>query len=659
MADSPYRLLLIEDDPEDAFLVRELLVGLASIEGTRRGFEVEQSTRLDEGLDLAQGDGFDLLLLDLELPDSEGHDTIARARAAVPSLPIIVLTERDDEATGYEAVQRGAQDFLSKNNLNSALLRRSILSAIERHHLSAELDRRAQELHTLLRVHETTIATIPSALLVLDRGLNVVMANRRYLEVTDADHGEVVGRNVADILPHTLLQGQGLHERIRRVSEDGGEDTATGVLHESADHDCKFLDIRICGVHSPEGAPSEPRVLIVIEDVTQQTVLERQLRQAAKMESVGQLASGVAHDFNNLLTGMKGYAQLALRSAGAESTVSADLNEICELATRASNLTRQLLVFGRQQPMDPVPTDLNMVVEDMLGMLRRLIGEHIELALEAGEDLGLVLADPSQIEQVVMNLAVNARDAMPQGGKLLIRTMNTELTPSYVRTHLGSRAGPKVQLSVRDTGCGMDEETRDHIFEPFFTTKELGRGTGLGLAVVYGVVKQHSGYIWVDSELDKGTTFDIFLDRVDANGQHKEEDEAPEPAPAGSETILLVEDEPAVRLTIQRALEFNGYSVSSAANPAEARALFDQQGAGHFQLLVTDVVLPGGSGPGLFDSLVGEDSGLKVLFMSGYSSDTVVAQGAIEEGRAFIQKPFGPQALLAKVRGVLDVGEVP
>ncbi len=659
MADSPYRLLLIEDDPEDAFLVCELLVGLAGIEGTRRGFEVEQATRLDEGLELAQEDGFDVLLLDLGLPDSDGHDTVTRARSAAPSLPIIVLTDRDDEASGYEAVQLGAQDFLSKSNLNSALLRRSLLAAIERHHLSAELDRRAQELHTLLRVHETTIATMPSALLVLDCGLNVVMANRRYLEVTDVGQGEVAGKNVADILPSTLLHEQGLYERMRRVAEDGGEDTATGVLHESADHDRKFLDIRICGVHSPEGAPTEPRVLVVIEDVTQQTVLERQLRQAAKMESVGQLASGVAHDFNNLLTGIKGYAQLALQSAGPGSSVSADLNEICELTTRASNLTRQLLMFGRQQPMDPVPIDLNTVVKDMLGMLRRLIGEHIELAFEAGENLGLVLADPSQMEQVVLNLAVNARDAMPQGGKLLIRTANVELRHRYVRTHLGARIGPKVQLSVSDTGCGMDEETRDHIFEPFFTTKELGRGTGLGLAVVYGVVKQHSGYIWVDSELGKGSTFDIFLDRVDTELRPEEDDAVASPAPAGSETILLVEDEPAVRLTIQRALELNGYAVSSAANPEEALALFGQEGAGHFQLLVTDVVLPGGNGPSLFESLLGEDSGLKVLFMSGYSSDTVVAQGAIEKGRAFIQKPFGPQALLAMVRQVLDAGDAP
>jgi PAS domain S-box-containing protein len=387
-------------------------------------------------------------------------------------------------------------------------------------------------------------------------------------------------------------------------------------------------------------------------DVSDQRHLEEQFRQAQKMEAVGQLAGGIAHDFNNLLTAILGNTQLLLRDLPPGDAKRGDVEEIRKASERAASLTRQLLAYSRRQMLQPEVLDLNVVVAEMDKMLRRLIGEHIALVTVLSPDLGRVRADPNQIEQVLVNLAVNARDAMADGGKLTIATANVDLDETFAQAHLGSVPGPYSMIAVTDTGTGMDATVRAHLFEPFFTTKEVGKGTGLGLATVYGIVKQSDGYISVYSEPGRGATFKIYLPRIAAPA-----DTAPAPAKGGAdcgtETILVVEDEPAVLTLSRRALEAQGYLVLAAADATAALRLVERHG-GTIHLLLTDVVMPGLSGRDLADRLAARRPGIRVLYMSGYPGDAVVQHGELPPGSAFLQKPFSPDTLARKVRDVLD-----
>lgn len=386
------------------------------------------------------------------------------------------------------------------------------------------------------------------------------------------------------------------------------------------------------------------------EELTQ---TQDQLVQAQKMEAIGQLAGGIAHDFNNLLTVITGRSHLALRDLPTDHPHWRTFELIQKTAERAAALTRQLLAFSRQQLLQARVLDLNAVVSGLAPMLQRLIGEDIEFVVVAAPDLGRVKADPSQIEQVVVNLAVNARDAMPQGGRLTIETTNAEVDEGNARRHVGVPPGRYVLLAVSDTGHGMDAATQARIFEPFFTTKETGKGTGLGLATVYGVVQQSGGHIWVYGEPGQGATFKLYLPRV---VEAVETGAAGPPAVVGergSETILLVEDDEEVRAVARETLEAAGYVVLPAANATEALGRAPG-GSRRIHLLVTDVVMPQGSGRGLAERLAPAYQDLRVLYISGYTDDAIVRHGVLEEGTAFLQKPFTPGALLRKVREVLD-----
>jgi PAS domain S-box-containing protein len=387
-------------------------------------------------------------------------------------------------------------------------------------------------------------------------------------------------------------------------------------------------------------------------DVTDQRHLEEQFRQAQKMEAVGQLAGGIAHDFNNLLTAILGNTQLLLRDLPPGDAKRGDVEEIRKASERAASLTRQLLAYSRRQMLQPEVLDLNVVVAEMDKMLRRLIGEHIALEAGLAPDLGRVRADPNQIEQVIVNLAVNARDAMPDGGKLTIETANVDLDEAFAQAHLGSVPGSYAMLAVTDTGTGMDAAVRAHLFEPFFTTKEVGKGTGLGLATVYGIVKQSGGYISVYSEPGRGSSFKIYLPRIATPADEPAGPQKGGPAP-GSETVLVVEDEPAVLTLSRRALEAQGYVVLAASDPLAALRVVEHHG-GTIHLLLTDVVMPGLSGRELADRLTAQRPGMRVLYMSGYPGDAVVQHGTLPSGSAFLQKPFSPDGLARKVRDVLD-----
>jgi PAS domain S-box-containing protein len=393
---------------------------------------------------------------------------------------------------------------------------------------------------------------------------------------------------------------------------------------------------------------------VILRDITERKSLESQLLQAQKMEAVGRLAGGVAHDFNNLLTIIFGSSAVLLDALSADDPHRGEINEIAKAARRAADLTRQLLAFSRRQVLEPQVLDLNALVSNLAGMLRRLIGEDVEFRTVLTAAPGAVLADPGQLEQVIMNLAVNSRDAMPQGGKLTIETAAADLDDSYNQTHVPVRPGGYMMLAVSDTGCGMDAETKAHLFEPFFTSKEKGKGTGLGLATVYGIVKQSGGYIWVYSEPGRGATFKIYLPRVEATPESLAAKAAPVSL-RGSETVLVVEDEEPVRRLIRKVLETRGYVVIAAGGGEEALHLANAHD-GVIHLLVTDVVMPGMSGRDLVRYIVSVRPEMKVLYVSGYTDDAIVHHGVLQPGIAFLQKPFTPEALARKLREVLDGG---
>jgi PAS domain S-box-containing protein len=447
--------------------------------------------------------------------------------------------------------------------------------------------------------------------------------------IPQEDHG------VIEAAEEASLRGERFQAEYRIVRKDGAviwvSDTAVVV----------------------SGSYSHPVMEGIIVDITERKLLENQLQQSRRMEAVGRLAGGIAHDFNNLLTIIKGYAELAQQRTGVQPDLRADIQQIENAAERASTLIRQLLAFSRRQVLQPKVIDLNAIVLGLDKLLGRLMGEHIEMRTRCGANVGHVKADPAQIEQVIMNLVVNARDAMPKGGRLTVETVNVELDSTYARDHVSVKPGSYVMLAVSDSGIGMSPETVAHIFEPFYTTKESGQGTGLGLSTVYGIVKQSGGYIWVYSEPGKGTTFKVYLPRVAAPVEFKPEVAELPAAGKGSETILLVEDEEAVRELANIILSAKGYSVVAAKSTKEAEQFAEKHG-GKIHLLLTDIIMPGTSGRELARRITARHPRTRVLYMSGYTDNVLAQGGVLEAGLSFLQKPFTPGALVQKVRDVLD-----
>ncbi len=621
---STLRVLIIEHTEADAELVRHELEGA--------GFVVHADVADTPADVVARLDAqrYDIVLSDYRLPGWTAMDALALLREHGHDTPLIIVTGTLGDERAVDCVKQGVADYVLKERLARLPI------AVRR----ALAERASEERYRLL--FEST----PLPLWVFDRETHgILAANEAAVRHYGYSREEFLRLRIEDLRPPEDVPA--LLAQLGKVDE--GLHSSGTWRHRKKDGTTITVEITAHGL-TWEGRRAE---LVAANDITERRVLEAQFHQAQKMEAVGRLAGGVAHDFNNLLTIITSYADLLLEDLAVGDSRRDDVEEIRKAAAGAASLTGQLLAFSRRQVIEPRVLNLNAVVSTADKMLKRLIGEDVELVTVLAPDVGSIRGDAGQLEQVIMNLAVNARDAMPQGGKLTIETANVEMDEAYVRGHAAARTGSYVLLAVSDTGVGMSEQTQARIFEPFFTTKEQGKGTGLGLATVYGIVKQADGFIWVYSELDHGTTFKIYLPRIDEPAEGAPARGAVGAPPRGAETVLVVEDGAAVRAVTRQILVRQGYAVLEAPDPETALRL----AAGHhgpIHLLVTDVVMPQMNGRALADRLTAQHVGLKVLYVSGYTDDAIVRHGVLEPGIMFLQKPFTPDALARKVREVLD-----
>jgi len=636
------RVLVVEDRTEDAELaIRELRRAELNCE-TRR---VDKADAFRRALGEFRPD---IVLADYTVPGFGGMAALEILKAEAPAIPLIIVTGSMDEETAAECIKSGAADYVLKTNL--IRLGPAISGALA--YAQSQADKQVAE--SALRISERRFRALVEeswdAVALFAGDGTILYGSPATTRLLGYELSEFVGRNAMELIHPDDRAGVLVRLQDAMGAPRAPVQVAARVRHKNGSW--RYLEGVFTNLIDD---PSVGAIVNNYRDVTDRRILEEQVMMSQKMEAIGRLAGGVAHDFNNILTAIGGYSDLLLADLPPDDRRRHDVEEIHQATQRAAALTQQLLAFSRRQVLQPKVINLNALVPDIEKMLRRLIGEDILFATVLHPRLGNVRADPGQLEQVIVNLAVNARDAMSDGGRLTIETRNVELDEAYTAEHPAVKPGRYVMLAVTDTGVGMDEETKARIFEPFFTTKVRGKGTGLGLATVYGIVQQTGGHIWPYSEPGRGTTMRVYLPRVDAPADPIEHprDAAPETL-RGSETILVVEDEAPVRAVTRQLLERNGYTVLEAPDGAAALALVvGAAGGRHIDLLLTDVIMPGMSGRELAAQLNARRPNLRVLFMSGYTDDAVVRHGMLEPGLAYLEKPFRPMALLRKVRSVL------
>jgi two-component system cell cycle sensor histidine kinase/response regulator CckA len=639
MDDSPpFHLVLLEDSADDAeMLIRELR--RAGVDCLPR--HVDTETAFLAALDPVP----DVILADYRMPGFGALAALRELAARALDLPVIVVSGTIGEEAAVECLREGATDYLLKDRLGR--LGQAVRNAVGQARLRSEQRRLAAALRASAEHYRLLFEESPHPIWLVDaETLRFVEVNRQAVSLYGYSRDEFLAMTLLEIRPVVEIPGtlQGMRAVLAGEPHVGRRRhrTKTGQL----------IEVSVASRVVDFGG--RRALLAVVDDVTERHRLEEQLRQAQKLEAVGQLAGGVAHDFNNLLTAVLGYAGLAAERLADRPQVRQLVDEITRAGERGAALTRQLLTFSRLSPLQPRIIDLNAVVRGIETMLRRLIGDDIGLETRLRAAGGRVLADPGQLEQVIVNLAVNARDAMPDGGHLVIETADAGLDAHDAGAHAGVLRGPHVLLAVSDSGCGMDAATRARLFEPFFSTKAPGKGTGLGLATVFGIVQQGGGRIEVESEPGSGASFRIYLPR--AAGAV----EAPEPASAvahrqrgGWETVLVLEDEPVLRQLVRTLLEGGGYRVLAAETVAAALSLAERH-RGSIHLLLTDVVMPGLSGPEVAERLVALRPEIRVLYMSGYTGDLMGRRGMLPPGAALLVKPFTQASILRSVREVLD-----
>jgi PAS domain S-box-containing protein len=598
----------------------------------------------------------DLVLSDVMMPRMDGV-ALLRALRADPRtelVPVVLLSARAGEEAVLEGLETGADDYLVK-----PFSARELVTRVRTHLGMARVRRAATEAAeelaeiraSLLHASETRLKRLADAGIV---GITVADDSGRIVEANDAFLA-MVGHSRDDLeaghIAWDAMTPPEWHHVLGAIRE---QLEAQGFARPCETEYLRKDGSRVAALVGVARLDGTAHIAITL-DLSDLKRVEEQFRQAQKMEAVGRLAGGIAHDFNNVLSVILSYAEMIGADLKPDEPLRADIEEIRSAAVRATDLTRQLLAFSRQQVLETKVLDLSQSVGRMEKMLHRLLGADIDLTMLHASGLWNVKADPGQIEQILMNLAVNARDAMPHGGKLTIETENVDLDDDYARAHHDVRPGPYVMLAVSDTGIGIDKETQTRIFEPFFTTKEKGKGTGLGLATVFGIVKQSGGHIWVYSEPGKGATFKVYFPRVSGAAEVRASQRpAPEPS-RGSETILLVEDDDQVRALARNILRRHGYVVLVASNGGEALLMCEQHGS-KIHLLLTDVVLPLMSGRQLAERLATMRPEMKVVFMSGYTDDAILQHGVLDSGVAYLQKPLTPGSLTKKMRAVLEGG---
>jgi hypothetical protein len=576
--------------------------------------------------------------------------------AGVVGLPAVGWCSRLGEDTGLFTREFGAVVMVATSGIVVAIVGLSAGTWADRFQQAKKLT--LEQASKSEGRYRGLLEAAPDAMVVVNGAGEIVLLNLQAEKQFGYHRDELVGQAVTNIIPEGFAERL-IADDLRSAADALAQQIGTGIeLVALRKDDTEFpIEIMLSPLQGAEGI----LVTAAIRDITarkaaeaQLVRIEAQLSQSQRLEAVGQLAGGIAHDFNNLLTAIRGYSELAQRGLEEDDPRRSDIDEVIANADRAAALTRQLLAFSRNQVLQPQVLDPAAIVESIVPMLCRLLGEHVELASHQAPGLGCITVDPSQLEQVIVNLAVNARDAMPDGGKLTIELSNVEFDPAYMASHPGAVPGPYLLLAVSDTGIGMDEETRVRIFEPFFTTKESGHGTGMGLATVYGIVKQSGGFIYVYSEPGHGTTFRIYLPRVtEERPAAVTENPAVRPSSSGTETILLVEDEPAVRGFARRTLEDHGYIVLEAASGADALSIVASH-AGPIALLVTDVVMPGLQGHQLAEQLAAARPEIRTLYVSGFTESSVIHHGVPDHGVAFLPKPFSAETLSRAVRRVID-----
>jgi PAS domain S-box-containing protein len=675
--------ILIAEDMEDSLIMLEMVI-------TSMGHETVSGANGLEALYLAQADPPDLIISDIMMPEMDGFEFCRQVKAdpKLQKIPFIFYTATYTEHQDKElASALGASRFIIKPQEPKVLMAiiKEVLAAFSREELQVVPEPHKEK-------SEINHMYLQSVGRKLDKKIRELELEREALKASEAKYRHLVesvqnyyffyshdtkgvfnyispsieivlGYKPAESLVHysECLTDNPINKEVARHTElsiKGEEQPPYEIEVEAKDGSLHWLEVKEFPVFDQAGKVTY--VEGIAHNITERKraeverdKLQTQLTQAQKMEAVGRLAGGVAHDFNNMLGVILGYAELALGEVDSDNPLFDDLQEICKAAERSADLTRQLLAFARKQIIVPKVIDLNETVAGMLKMLGRLIGEDIDLAWLPGADLWSVKVDPAQIDQILANLSVNARDAIAGVGKMSIETGNVVFDDEYCADHVGFIPGEYVLLAVSDDGCGMDKKTQNNLFEPFFTTKVEGHGTGLGLSTVYGIVKQNNGFINVYSEPGEGTTFRVYLTRHAGAAESMPQAGLVKPAAGGHETILLVEDESAILEMTKRILERLGYIVLAASTPDEAIRLVEVY-SGKIHLLLSDVVLPEMNGLDLAKKLLAHHSDLKSLFMSGYTANVIARRGILDAGVNFIQKPFTRQGLATKVREVLD-----
>jgi PAS domain S-box-containing protein len=635
-ATSMLRILHVEDSSLDAEIIRErlidanfyMLIDWAANEEEYRSF-------------LRQGQ-YDIILADYHLPGFDAPAALLLAQASCPRVPFICVSGAVGEENAVAILKLGATDYVSKNGLDKLPLamQRALDEVRERNErwLAEEALLASEERH------RTILHTAMDGFWIVGMDGRLLEINETYCRMSGYSEQELLNMCITDL--EVVESRSDTAARIQKILKQGEDRFESKHRRKSG----SIFDVEVSVQYRPiEGG----QMVVFLQDISAHRKLEEQLLQSQKMEAIGQLAGGVAHDFNNILTVILGYANLLSMKNNFSDTDKEAMEHIITAAEKAAQLTSGLLAFSRKQVMDPKPVNLNDIVQQVQKFLVRIIGEDIKLKAVFNDATLLVMADAGQIEQILMNLAANARDAMPDGGELTIETSLQEIDGAFVQSYDCGKPGRYALISISDNGCGMDDETRIRIFEPFFTTKGVGKGTGLGMAIVHGIVSQHNGFVYVYSELGRGTVFKIFIPLIEAEKMTAMANLDVEPPVGGMETLLVVEDDVSVRKVVEDVLTNYGYNIITAEDGQDAVEQFAVNGS-RVQLILMDMVMPRKSGLEAYQEIKRLRNDVRVLFMSGYTADFIKSRGELDSSADLLMKPANPSELLRKVREMLD-----